>query len=220
MSYVAPGTPDNVALAQHVNGRLRAETRIVAARAFLFRAAGLGLFAALAGIGIGAASYGWSYVQDYRSGAERIAQALQAAFAGMTVRTTGEVSLKDGVVRLDPESRVKLAGEAPPAVTGPTASQLKADAAPASKAAVSTSFTVFKQVPYLDGQIVTGWNYRPNEDAPFQQYCYFTRVESGAKGEIKLQIDLAIDGRTLPQPPASEYKLSVLSPNCVWHAKT
>jgi hypothetical protein len=218
MSYVAPGTPDNVALAQHVNGRLRAETRIVAARAFLFRAAGLGLFAALAGIGIGSAAYGWSYVQDYRSGAERIAQALQAALSDVTLKTVGEVSLKDGVVRLDPEARVKVAGEAP-AAPGPTASQLKADAAPASKATVSTSFTIFKQVPYLDGQIVTGWNYKPNEDAPFQQYCYFTRVDSGPKGEVKVQIDLAIDGKTLPQPPASEYKLAVLATNCVWHAK-
>ena len=218
MSYVAPGSPANVALAQHVNGRLRAESRIVAARAFLFRAAGLGLFTALAGVGVGAAAYGWSHIQDYRSGAERIAQALQTALADVTLKTRGEVTLTDTVLKLDPESRVRVAPAEGGAPT-PSASQLRSDAAPASRAAVSTSFTVFKQVPYLDGQIVTGWNYRPNEDAPFQQYCYFTRVDSGPKGDVKLQIDLAIDGKTLPQPAGSEYKLAVLAPNCVWHGK-
>ena len=53
MSYLAPGTPENVALAQHVNGRLRAEARISNARAFLFRAIGLGVFLGLAGAGLG-----------------------------------------------------------------------------------------------------------------------------------------------------------------------
>ena len=217
MSYIAPGSPENVALAQHVNGRLRAESRIIAARAFLFRAAGLGLLMALGGAGLGAAFYGWSTVQDYRSGAERIAQALQTALSDVTLKTKGEVTLTDNTLKLDPESRARVAGEG--GAPTPSASQLKADAAPVSKATVSTSFTVFKQVPYLDGQIVTGWNYRPNEDAPYQQYCYFTRIDSGPKGEVKLQIDLAMDGKVLPQPPASEYKLAVLATNCVWHGK-
>ncbi|WP_204273055.1 hypothetical protein, partial [Enterobacter hormaechei] len=70
MSYLADGSPENIALAQHVNGRLRAESRIIAARAFLFRALGAGAFAALAGIGIGAAAYGYSYVTQYSSAAE------------------------------------------------------------------------------------------------------------------------------------------------------
>lgn len=210
MSYLAPGSPENVALAQHVNGRLRAESRIVAARAFLFRALGAGAFAALAGIGIGAAAYGYSYVTQYSSAAERIATALQTALSDVTLKTKGEVTLTDNTLKLEglPKSS---------AVPVPTKAQLGDDATPASKAPVNTTFTVFKQVPYLDGQIVSGWNFRANEDKPFQQYCYFSRRSNETKGQVEIKIDLAMDGKTLPQPQKSDVNLQILAQNCVWH---
>ena len=52
----ASGTPENSALAQEVNARLRADSGYGAARACLFRALGFGAFACLAGIGVGAAA--------------------------------------------------------------------------------------------------------------------------------------------------------------------
>lgn len=211
MSFLAPGSPENVALAQNVNGRLRAEARIIAARAFLFRAIGAGAFAVLTGLGIGAASYGYSYVADYGSGAERVAAALQTALSEVTLKTRGEVTLTDNTLRLE--------GGLPKgnAVPTPTQAQLAKDAAPASKAAVNTTFTVFKQVPYMDGQIVTGWNFRANEDAPYQQYCYFSRRTNEAKGQVEIKIDLAMDTKTLPQPAKSDVNLAILATNCVWH---
>ncbi len=211
MSYVAQGSPENIALAQQVNGRLRAESRIVFARAFLFRAAGAGIFAALAGIGIGAAAYGWATMNQFDTAAEKIAAAMQAALSDVTLKTKGEVTLTDNVLKL--EGGLPKAAGAPT----PTKAQLGADAAPASKAIVNTTFTVFKQVPYLDGQIVTGWNFKDSADQPYQQYCYFSRRSNESKGQVEIKIDLAMDGKTLPQPQKSDVNLAILASNCVWH---
>ena len=210
MSYVAPGSPENIALAQQVNGRLRAETRIVAARAFLFRASGLGIFVALAGAGIGAASYGWATLNQFDTAAEKIAAAMQTALSDVTLKTKGEVTLTDNVLKLEGMPKAN-------ATPTPTKAQLGAEAAPASKAAVNTTFTVFKQVPYLDGQIVSGWNFKANEDQPYQQYCYFSRRSNESKGTVEIKIDLAMDGKTLPQPQKSDVNLAILASNCVWH---
>ena len=210
MSYLAPGSPENIALAQHVNGRLRAESRIIAARAFLFRALGAGAFAALAGIGIGAASYGYSYVTEYSSAAERIATALQTALSDVTLKTKGEVTLTDNTLKL--EGGMPQAGK--PDVAAITTNAGKSEA-PAS-AAVRTSFTVFKTVPYLDGSIVTGWNFKGSESKPEKQYCYVTRPQSFGDGTTSNQTTVAIDGQVLPQPARSEINFSVIARNCVW----
>lgn len=213
MNYVASGTPENIALAQQVNSRLRADSSYVAARAFLFRALGFGAFTCLAGIGIGAAAYGWATLNKFDTAAEKIAAAMQAALSDVTLKTRGEVTLTDNVLKL--EGLPKIA-----ATPTPTKAQLGSDAAPASKATVNTTFTVFKQVPYLDGQIVTGWNFKDNADQPYQQYCYFSRRSNEAKGQVEIKIDLAMDGKTLPQPQKSDVNLEILARNCVWHEKS
>ncbi|TXN70206.1 hypothetical protein FV228_12305 [Methylobacterium sp. WL18] len=214
MNYVAGGTPENVALAQQVNSRLRADSSYVAARAFLFRALGFGAFACLAGIGVGAAAYGWATLNQFDTAAEKIAAAMQAALSDVTLKTKGEVTLTDNTLKL--EGLPKMGGGGTPT---PTKAQLGSDAAPASKAAVNTTFTVFKQVPYLDGQIVTGWNFKDNSDQPYQQYCYFSRRSNESKGQVEIKIDLAMDTKTLPQPQKSDVNLEILARNCVWHEK-
>ncbi|MBN4095443.1 MULTISPECIES: hypothetical protein [Methylobacterium] len=212
MNYVASGTPENIALAQQVNSRLRADSSYVAARAFLFRALGFGAFACLAGIGVGAAAYGWATLNQFDTAAEKIAAAMQAALSDVTLKTKGEVTLTDNTLKLEGLPKA-------PATPTPTKAQLGNDAAPASKAAVNTTFTVFKQVPYLDGQIVTGWNFKDSAEQPYQQYCYFSRRSNEAKGQVEIKIDLAMDGKTLPQPQKSDVNLEILARNCVWHEK-
>lgn len=212
MNYVSSGTPENIALAQQVNGRLRADSSYVAARAFLFRALGLGAFLCLTGAGIGAAAYGWATLNQFDTAAEKIAKAMQAALSDVTLKTKGEVTLTDNTLKLE---GLPKAGGAPT----PTKAQLGEQATPASKAQVNTTFTVFKQVPYLDGQIVTGWNFKDNSEQPYQQYCYFSRRSNEAKGQVEIKIDLAMDGRTLPQPQKSDVNLEILARNCVWHDK-
>lgn len=212
MNYVASGTPENIALAQQVNGRLRADSSYVAARAFLFRALGAGAFLCLTGAGVGAAAYGWATLNQFDTAAEKIAAAMQAALSDVTLKTKGEVTLTDNTLKLE---GLPKAGGAPT----PSKAQLGEQAAPASKAQVNTTFTVFKQVPYLDGQIVTGWNFKDNTEQPYQQYCYFSRRSNEAKGQVEIKIDLAMDGKTLPQPQKSDVNLEILARNCVWHEK-
>ncbi|MET0272339.1 MAG: hypothetical protein ABW360_05065, partial [Phenylobacterium sp.] len=134
MNYVASGTPENIALAQQVNSRLRADSSYVAARAFLFRALGFGAFACLAGIGVGAAAYGWATLNQFDTAAEKIAAAMQAALSDVTLKTKGEVTLTDNTLKLEGLPKA-------PATPTPTKAQLGNDAAPASKAAVNTTFT-------------------------------------------------------------------------------
>ncbi|GJE04568.1 MULTISPECIES: hypothetical protein [Methylobacterium] len=210
MTYLSPGTPENVALAQHVNGRLRAEARIMAARAFLFRAIGLGVFAALGGAGAGAAFYGYATMNDVASASDKLASALTTALNDVTLKTKGEVTLTDNTLKL--EGGVPQAGK--PDVAAITTNAGKSEA-PAS-AAVRTSFTVFKTVPYLDGSIVTGWNFKGSESKPEKQYCYVTRPQSFGDGTTSNQTTVAIDGQVLPQPARSEINFSVIARNCVW----
>jgi len=212
MNYVASGPPENIALAQQVNSRLRADSSYVAARAFLLRALGLGAFLGLTGAGIGAAAYGWATMNQFDTAADKIAKAMQAALSDVTLKTKGEVTLTDNTLKL--EGLPKAAG-----APTPTKAQLGEQASPASKAQVNTTFTVFKQVPYLDGQIVTGWNFKDNSEQPYQQYCYFSRRSNETKGQVEIKIDLAMDGKTLPQPVKSDVNLEILARNCVWHEK-
>ena len=204
MTIHAVGTPENVVLAQSVNGRLRAEARMIAARAFLLRAAGAGLFAALLGIGIGAGAFGWAYLQQYESAAERIAQAMQAALANVTLKTKGEVTLTDNVLRLDQ----------PAAQSKPDFASVVANQKDDGNAAVRTTFTVFKAVPYLDGNIVTGWQFKGDEKQPESQYCYFSHPQKFGS-DVLTQINIAINGQVAPQTN-SELDLKKLSKSCIW----
>ncbi|RVU16572.1 hypothetical protein [Methylobacterium oryzihabitans] len=210
MSYLAPGTPENVALAQHVNGRLRAEARIIAARAFLFRAGGLGLLLALGGIGLGAAFYGYAAMNDVRGAADKLAAALTTALSDVTLKTKGEVTLTDRTLKLE---------GAPPAPAGrPDVAAIKnqGKSEAAAGAAVRTDFTVFKTVPYLDGSIVTGWNFKGDEAKPERQYCYVSRPQTFGDGTTSKQTTVAVDGQVLPQPAGAEVVFAVIARSCIW----
>lgn len=211
MSYLAPGTPENVALAQHVNGRLRAEARISNARAFLFRAIGLGAFMGLAGAGLGAAFYGYATMNEVGNASDTLAKALTQALETTTLKTSGEVRLTDNTLKIEgglPATKGR------PDVASLTGNQGKSEA-PAN-AAVRTSFTVFKTVPYLDGTIVTGWNFKGDEQKPEKQYCYVTRPQTFGDGATSNQTTVAIDGELLPQPARSEVNFAVIARSCVW----
>ncbi|GJD63354.1 hypothetical protein [Methylobacterium frigidaeris] len=214
MSYLAPGTPENVALAQHVNGRLRAEARISNARAFLFRAIGLGAFVGLAGAGLGAAFYGYATMNEVGNASDKLAKALTQALETTTLKTSGEVRLTDNTLKI--EGGVPAAAKGRPDVSSLTGNQGKTEAPASAAAAVRTSFTVFKTVPYLDGSIVTGWNFKGDEQKPEKQYCYVTRPQTFGDGATSNQTTVAIDGELLPQPARSEVNFSVIARSCVW----
>ena len=202
-----PATKDNRVLANAVNARIKSEARILNAKAAFYRLAGLSLVCAMTGVGIGAALYGWTYGRQPVIQAEQVANAVAAAMSGLTLKA-------EGTVKLDPESTLALA-QKPPEAPRPTASQLGAGATPASQAAVATNFTVFKNVPFGSGQVVTGWNFTSSEQkTPQHQYCYYSEQIDGTS---KMTIDLGENGR----PAAISKTRSGMDPvlgyaNCVW----
>lgn len=208
MSIHTPGTNENIVLAQNLNGRLRAESRIAFARSFMMRAIGAGAFAALAGIGIGAAAYGWATMNQFDSAAEKIAAAMQTALSDVTLKTKGEVTLTDNVLKLD--QPVAAAKPDKPDFAAVLANQKGDD----GNAAVRTTFTVFKSVPYVDGDITSGWQFKPDGKVPEKQFCYFIHPRQLGSAVME-KVDIAIDGQVLPQTE-SGMNLPMMMKHCVW----
>ncbi|GLS46895.1 hypothetical protein [Methylobacterium brachythecii] len=206
MSIHTPGTHENIVLAQNVNGRLRAESRIIFAKAFLYRALGAGAFILLAGAGIGAASYGYAYMNQFDSAAEKIASAMQTALSDVTLKTKGEVTLTDNVLKLE---QPVVASK--PDIASVVAKQAKGED---GNAAVRTTFTVFKTVPYLDGNIVSGWTFKGDEKTPEGQYCYFTHPQKFGS-DVMVQVNIAVNKQIAPQT-SSEMNLQQLAKSCIW----
>ena len=203
-----PNTPENRVLASSVNARIKSDARLLNARAALYRLAGIGLVCALTGVGIGAAFYGYSYTNDPTFPTEKVANTVAAALSKVTLKT-------EGTVKLDPDAKVEVGGAPRSEVPTPTAAQLGAGTSPDSKAPVLTNFTVFKNVPYGSGQVVTGWNFSSSEQkSPNHQYCYYSEQIDGTS---KVTIDLGENGRSLPQAKARvNVDPTIAYSNCVW----
>ena len=199
-------TTENRVLASAVNARIKSDARLLNARAALYRLAGIGIVCALAGVGVGAAFYGYSYTSDPTFPTAKVANTVAEALSKVTLKT-------EGTVKLDPESTLAVGGRSE--IPTPTPAQLGAGAAPDSKAAVVTNFTVFKNVPFGSGQVVTGWNFSSSEQrSPNHQYCYYSEQIDGTS---KVTIDLGENGRALPQAKArTNVDPAVAYSNCVW----
>lgn len=199
-----PNTPENRVLANAVNARIKAEARILNAKAAFWRVGGWALLCAMIGVGTGAALYGWTYSRGPAIEADQVARAVAAALQTVTLKT-------EGTVKLDPQAT--LAAAAP--VPRPTESQLGENQRPASQAAVNTAFTVFKNVPHGAGQVVTGWNFASSEQKnPTHQYCYYSEQIDGGS---KITVDLGENGRANPAARAHGAMNPVTSfSNCVW----
>lgn len=203
-----PNSPENRVLAGAVNARIKADSRILNAKAAFWRLAGWSLVLAMIGVGTGAALVGWTYSRGGPEAvdSEKVARAVAAALATVTLKT-------EGTVKLDPESRLATAPSQE--VPRPTEAQLGQGQRPASQAAVNTAFTVFKTVPYGTGRVVTGWNFSSSEQkVPGAQYCYYTeQIDGGAT----VNVPLGNDGRRNPEAqPRGTMDPAMAFTNCVW----
>jgi hypothetical protein len=60
---------------------------------------------------------------------------------------------------------------------------------------VVTQFTIFKTVPFGNGEVVTGWIFADsNQTNPANQYCYYSEK---AEATIAVRTDLATNGTML-----------------------
>lgn len=98
----------NAAFGSAVNERMAADTRavnrassLVAAKAAMWRFGGVSAVILATGVAVGAGLYGYSFVNDNRRAAEKMADAMAKALEKTTLKTTGDV-------KLDPEAKVKL----------------------------------------------------------------------------------------------------------------
>ena len=166
--------PNNHALMATVGARIKADARMLAATATFWRLLGFGGLLLLGGIGVGLASFGYSYVTDQRATMAKVTTALADALNKVTLKT-------DGTVKLAPDSTVKLDTKGasvrldPSGMPRPTPQQLAPDTLPQSRAKVVTDFSVFKIVNFGEGAVITGWGYDSSADAaPSEQLCYYT----------------------------------------------
>lgn len=202
-----PATPENRVLANAVNARLKSDARIQNAQAAFYRLAGIALVCAMIGVGIGAALAGWTYHRSPTIQADEVARAVAAAMSSVVLKA-------EGTVKLDPDAKLPVASPASE-VPRPTDAQLGTGTVPKSQAAVATAFTVFKNVPFGGGQVVTGWNFSTSEQkAPQHQYCYYSEQIDGSS---KVTIDLGENGRPVANVRARPNMDPVLAyANCVW----
>jgi hypothetical protein len=236
-------TPENQALAAAVEARMRADSRIVSAKAMLLRLAGIGGLVALTGVGAAAAMLGYSFIKDERPSADKIADALVRALDRTTLKATGDFRLADdakvrldnptvsldpnaslrvdGPLRLDPQATVKLDPQAKVQVAGageaprPTPQQLQQEAKTASGAKPVTNYTIFKSVAFGQGSVVTGWSFTTSEQsAPARQYCYY--VQDGAEANAQVKVDVALDGVMLPNLKTRSFEPNAAAASCTW----
>jgi len=211
------GTKDNRALAGAVNRRVGAEASMVAAKAWLIRCTAVGVLAIMVGAGVGLAFLGYARSKDASGAAERLADTLTKALE--RARLHAEID-PDSTVKLDPAAQVAMDPNATvhladdKVMPRPTRAQLNPDAAPPSKAAVQTNYTVFKAVRFGAGEVVTGYNFAPDGKLPQHQYCYYA---DGIDKQSFKTLHVAAEGHYIaPRDPPPGFDPVKAAAECVW----
>ncbi len=211
------GNKTNRDLAGAVNARVTADARMIAAKAMLIRLGAVGLLGLMIGAGVALACLGYARIRDANGAAERLAGVLAAALekATMHARLDPDASVHvdpGATVGLDPNARVRLADA--PALPRPTAAQLRQEAQPPSKNAVQTNYTVFKNVKFGAGEVVTGYNFAPDGTVPERQYCYYA---NGAADQSYVTTPIGANGRFVaPLRPPEGLDPAKAAAECVW----
>jgi hypothetical protein len=217
-------TIENRALANATISRLKAAARVDSTKASLFRVGGYSIFIVCLGLGCCGAFLGYASIKKARSSSDEIARILSTAINSSIIKTKGEarllpgaiVSLKPGTsvtlhptpVKLEPGSSVQVQGPGPnfdPFTNG----------APISGSSVKTNYTVFKEVQFGSGSVVTEWAFVSNEPTiPSRQRCYYTEHAAGPSASIVTE--LAINGQMSLHARRPQVDTIAAATNCVW----
>jgi hypothetical protein len=215
---------------------MSAELSVVSGRSGFWKAIGVGVL----GFGIGTATgigfYGYSFVSRTSGQMEIFSSALQKALSTVEIHgtadgkieiTSPELTLAKGAtVSLDSSSRLSLDASAKVVADGEIRIQTPAISTPrtptpknAAQTKTIANFTVFKSVPFEQGNVLTGWIFLTSaQESPTQQYCYYN--EKGDNSDLAIRIDLATDG--VPEvnktAPKAFDAIAALA-KCVWFKK-
>jgi hypothetical protein len=218
-----------------VNSRLGAESRVARAQAFAWLCGGAAISVCLAGFGCALAFFGYSHMLSVKPAAELTARALSDALQRTKLKTvvSGKMSLSSdseltlaagqtvrlsegAIVKLDPSSAVRIIGNLKVDVPQPSKQQLQLETTTQTDELPFTNYTIFRDVNYEKGHVVTGWNYDLSETTrPKVQYCYYQQmVEKGLSAKYKLAVN------NVPRAPSSLTKVSFnfdgALANCIW----
>lgn len=219
-----------------INSRLGAEARVAKAISFGWFGGGLAIAACLSAMGIAVAFFGYSYMLSVKPAAEEVAKALVDAIQRSELKTsvTGTVALapdseialapgqvvklnEGATVKLDPDSTIRVVGDLKIDVPQPSKQQLQLDTmSKGGEELPFTNYTIFTDVKFGTGEVVTGWNYDLSDTLrPKTQYCYYS--ESLDKG-LTARYTLALNDT--PQRPSPLAKVSFnfdgAVANCIW----
>ena len=218
-----------------INSRLGAEARVAKAKAFGWCCAGAGIALSLTAIGIAFGFWGYSSLVSLRPAADQIAKSLVQALQNTNLKTEisgmvalapgSEISLapkqiiaiqEDTIVKLDPNSSVRVIGDLKIEIPQPSQKQLQLDNTSKSNELPLTNYTVFRSVSYEKGMVVTGWKYDLSDTSrPQGQHCYYTQ---GLEKGMAAKYALALNGKS--QRPSPLAKLSFnfdgAVANCIW----
>jgi hypothetical protein len=203
--------------------------------AFAWLCGGGTIAAFLTGAGVAFALAGYSHMISVRPAAEETAKALVDALQRTELKTqvSGDMSLtpdsqlrlasgqtvkldEDATVKIDPNSSVHVVGDLKVEVPQPSKDQLQPDTTSASNDLPITDYTIFRNVTYGSGQVVSGWQYDLSDALrPKFEYCYYTEnIERGLAADITLAINGS--ARRPSEPSKTSFDFDGAVGNCFW----
>jgi hypothetical protein len=218
-----------------INSRLAAEAVVARAMSFAWICAGAMISIALTGLGVAAAFVGYSHLNSLTDAADLISHSIADALQNAELKSvvTGKmaldpnseiklasnqiVGLSEGTtVKLDPNSSVRIIGNMKVDVPQPSKQQLQVDTTSQSEQLPFTEYTVFRDVDYEKGHVVTGWRYDLTDQMrPQSQICYY---EESHSRRVSARYTLAINN--YPRRPSELTKVSFnfdgALANCIW----
>ena len=219
-------TIESRGLADATISRLKADARFESTRANLFRLGGYSIFVVCLGLGCSAAFLGYSSIKKAQSSSYEIAKILSAPINSTAVTVKGEVKLgSDAIVALKPDTTVRLDPTAatklePGGTVEMKDTRLRFDpftnrAQPISGKSVVTNYTVFKEVKYAKGAVMTAWTFASNDHmTPTRQRCYY--VEPADQASASILTELAVNGQMVRHAQPPRIDITAASTNCVW----
>jgi hypothetical protein len=230
-----PAAPLNRDLVGMVESRILAESAYINGRLVFLRMVGWGCVALGFGGAIGLVLYGYATIASNVTTSEKLAAEISKAMSQAEFRVTasGVVDIEprqlqlasNQTVAIDPTSRIQI----DPASRIPADGELKVQlpALPASQPSIQrassriptiTNFTIFKSVPYLKGDVMTGWIFLTSaQKEPTRQYCYYT--EGGEASDVSLRINIATDEKMENLKASAAFDQAAAFSKCVWFAR-
>jgi hypothetical protein len=223
----------NQQLASAVRYSVSADRFYIGGKAGFWRLVGLGLLTCATGVAVGLGFYGYSHVTRNSDGANIFASTFSKALAEVQLRAVAEGTVqlqpnelslaKDQTISLDPSSRVLLDPTAKVRADGEIQVQIPSvsalDSTTPRRAATTpmiTNFTVFKEVDFDKGQVVTGWKFLTSaQKFPTTQYCYYTEKLEASLFEPVVDIGRNEDLDPPKQLPQG-FDIAAAFKKCVW----